>query len=86
LFEEKSNRDLILRRRPYFMGSHGLYLSSWTPDIIPENGISSVVPVWVRLPFLPLHCWNDNTLLAIRNTLGKYIDPIEPKDDIQTCA
>jgi hypothetical protein len=31
LFEDKSDRDLIFRSRPYFMGSRGMYLNSWTP-------------------------------------------------------
>jgi hypothetical protein len=42
--------------------------------------------VWVCLPFLPLHCWNDETLRNIGNTLGKYIDRVEPRDGLQVCA
>jgi hypothetical protein len=44
LFEEKSDRDLIFRSNPYFMGSRGMYLNSLTPYFIPENGIPNVVP------------------------------------------
>jgi hypothetical protein len=68
------------------MGSRGMYLNSWTPDFSPENDIPNAVHVWVRLPFLPLHCWNDETILSIGNTLGKYIDRVEPKDGLQACA
>jgi len=74
MFEEKEDKDLILRSGPYFMGSIGLYLNSWTPDFYLENDISSVVLVWLRLPYLPLHCWNNETIRNIGNTLGKYID------------
>jgi hypothetical protein len=86
LFEDKSDRDLIFRSGPYFMGSRGMYLNSWTPDFSPENDIPNAVPVWVRLPFLPLHCWNNETIRSIGNTLGKYIDRAEPKDGLQACA
>jgi hypothetical protein len=37
----------------------------------------------VKLPFLPLHFWNDDTLKAIGNSLGRYIDQAEPKYEIQ---
>jgi hypothetical protein len=86
LFEKKEDRDLIFHSGPYFMGARGMYLNKWTPDFSPENDIPSAVPVWVRLPFLPLHCWNDETIRNIGNTLGKFIDRSEPKDGLQACA
>jgi hypothetical protein len=86
LFEKKEDRDLIFRRGPYFMGAHGMYLNKWTPDFSPENDIPSAVPVWVRLPFLPLHCWNDETIRSIGNSLGKYIDRVEPREGLQACS
>jgi hypothetical protein len=68
------------------MGAHGMYLNKWTPYFSPENDIPSAVPVWVRLSFLPLHCWNDETLRNIDNSLGKYIDHVEPREGLQACA
>ena len=44
-----------------------------------KKDVPLAVPVWVRLPHLPLHCWNDETLQAIGNSLGNYIDKAEPK-------
>jgi hypothetical protein len=86
LFEIKADRDLIFRNGPYFMGTRGMYLNQWTPNFSPENDIPSIVPVWVRLPFLPLHCWNDETIKNIGNTLGRFIDQVEPRDRLQPCA
>ena len=62
------------------MGPQGLYLNGWTPDFDPETGTPKVVPVQVRLPNLPMHCWNPKSLQAIGTTLGKYIDMASPKD------
>ena len=62
------------------MGPHGLYLNRWTSDFDPEADIPKAVLVWVRLPNLPMHCWNPNLLKAIGNTLGRYIDMASPKD------
>jgi hypothetical protein len=48
--------------------------------------IPSTILVWVRLPHLPLHCWNDDVLRSIGNTLGTYIDKVEPRDGMLACA
>jgi hypothetical protein len=85
-FELKSDRDLIFRNGPYFFGPRGLYLNKWTPDFDPENDIPSAVPVWVRLPHLPFHCWGDEVLKSIGDTLGKYIDREEPRSSLYSCA
>jgi hypothetical protein len=42
--------------------------------------------MWVRLPYLSLHCWNDKIVRAIGNSLEKYIEREKPKDGIQSCA
>jgi hypothetical protein len=87
LFENKADRDLIFRSGPYFMGTMGMYLNKWMSDFSPENDIPSAVPVWVCLPFLPLHCWNDETLRSIGNTLGRFIDHVEPREGLlRACA
>jgi hypothetical protein len=68
---------------------HGFsrYVSqSLTLDFIPENDIPSVVPVWVHLPYLPLHYWNDDMVQSIGNALGKYIYRAKPRDGMQAYA
>ena len=67
------------------MGPQGLYLNKWTLDFDLNKDVPSVVPVWVRLLHLPLHCWNSGSLEAIGNTLGKYIDRDDHRDQY-TCA
>jgi hypothetical protein len=62
LFEMKEDMDLVFKSGPYFMGSRGLYLNRWTSEFYLENGIPTVMLVWVRLPFLSLHFWNDETI------------------------
>ena len=59
------------------MGTQGLYLNRWTPDFDPEVDVPKEVLVWVRLPNLPVHCWNIQTLEKVGNALGRYIDKAE---------
>ena len=80
LFENSIDRYLIFRNGPYFMGPQGLYLNKWNTDFELNQDVPYVVPVWVRLPHLPLHCWISKSLEAIGNTLGKYIDRAERRE------
>ena len=70
---------------PISCGPQGLYLNTWTPDSDLEADIPKAVLVWVRLPNLPMHCWNPKLLNAIGNTLGRYIDMASLKDQY-ACA
>ena len=56
VFDNVEDRSLIFRNGPYFMGPQGLYLNKWSPDFDPAQDVPMAVPVWVRLPHLPLHC------------------------------
>ena len=51
-----------------------------------ENGIPSTIPFWVRLPHLPLRCWNVEIMRSIGNTTGTYIDKVDPKDEMLAFA
>ena len=63
-----------------------MYLNKWTLDFSSENDVPSVVPVWVQFPYIPLHCWNDDALRYIGNSIGHYIDRVEPKENIFSYA
>eukprot|EP00253_Pinus_taeda_P013975 PITA_13975 len=67
------------------MGPQGPYLNKWIPDFDPVVGVPKAVPVWVRLPNLPVHCWNWDSLMHIENALGKFIDRANSKDQYD-CA
>ena len=67
------------------MGPQGLYLNRWTPDFNAKVDVLKEVPVWVRLPNLPVHCWNTQTLEKIGNALGRYIDKADNKGQY-SCA
>jgi hypothetical protein len=83
------DKDLIFHSGPYVLGERGMHLNKWTKwtlDFGPKNDVPYAVPVWVRLPYLPLHCWSDDALHCIGNSNGRYIDQVEPKENIFSCA
>ena len=67
------------------MGPQRIYLNKWITDFDLNQDVPSAVPVWVRLLHLPFHCWNLGSLEVIGNTLGKYIDRVERRDQY-TCV
>jgi len=73
-FISEEDRDLIFRNGPYFMGTHGLYLNKWTPDFDPSVDLPKEVSVWVRLPNLPVYCWDIESLQRIGNGIGHFIE------------
>lgn len=67
------------------MGTQGLYLNRWSPDFVPSVDVPKEVPVWVRLPNLPVHCWNFQSLERVGNALGRFIEKVENKGQY-SCA
>lgn len=48
-------------------------MTPWFPYFDANTMVVSKMPVWVRLHNLPLHFWHHNVLIAIGNTLGKFL-------------
>jgi hypothetical protein len=73
VFESTSDRDKVFNSGPWFWGRAGLSMQLWTPAFDPSTDCISSAPVWVRLPYLPLHFWGDASLQSIGNGLGKFL-------------
>ena len=71
-FDNQEDRSTIVEVKPWFWGSSGLYMQHWNPTFNPSTTSISTVLVWVRLPNLPLHLWNDPSLRAIENVIGQF--------------
>lgn len=62
------------------MGPQAMYLNRWTSDFDPIVDVPTAVPICVKLPNLPVHCWNWDSLKHIGNALGKFIDSANSKE------
>ena len=56
LFENKEDKEVVFCNGPYFFGSGGMYLNKWSLNFNPNEGIPTVILVWVNLPCLPITC------------------------------
>jgi hypothetical protein len=64
--------SLLLARR-WVIGGSILMIKHWRVDFDPVTEYFQHRHVWVLLPGLPLHLWNEGALQAIGNSLGNFI-------------
>ena len=50
-----------------------LMLKPWHPKFRPDSESFEKIPIWVRLPYFPLHLWFNSCLETIENSLGEFL-------------
>jgi hypothetical protein len=71
-FRTPDDAALILSSSWVFGGS-SIMLKRWRMEFNPDNDYFPLRHLWVLLPGLPLHFWNEDALREIGNSLGKTI-------------
>ncbi|PKU86791.1 Uncharacterized protein MA16_Dca020953 [Dendrobium catenatum] len=68
--------DEVLEGGPWFIGGNIIGLDKWSPNFSPESLKGLTTPIWIRLPCLPLHCWDDQNICRIASMIGEplYLD------------
>ncbi|KAI0516109.1 hypothetical protein KFK09_008781 [Dendrobium nobile] len=61
---------------PWFVGGNIIGLDKWTPSFNPESLKGLSAPVWILMPCLPLHCWDEQNISRIASMIGVplYLD------------
>ncbi|KAK9106790.1 hypothetical protein Syun_022801 [Stephania yunnanensis] len=62
-----------LTEGPWMVMDHYIIIHQWVPNFIPRENIISTIPMWIRLPKIPLEFYDDKMLERIGNALGKFI-------------
>lgn len=65
--EEKNN---IVSGGPYTFYGKPVIIKPWTSDFNFYEKVLKVIPLWVKFPNLPLHCWGSDSLSRISSLLG----------------
>lgn len=73
IFTQEEDLVYVLDNRPWFVKGRIFHLRRWTPSFSATYAKMDKLIVWVRLPFLPLHLWDPDTLERIVQVLGRYI-------------
>lgn len=72
-FELSSDKDRMVYEGPYMLSSRPIIVKSWVADFSLEKEVLREVPLWVRLPKLPLNFWSGDSLSRIGSVIGKPV-------------
>jgi len=87
-FEKLEECQKVITQGPWFWGRAGLFITPWFPEFDANSMVVTKMPVWVRLPNLPLPFWHHLVLEDIGNLLGTFIkrDPERNEQGLFTYA
>ncbi|KAL0928563.1 hypothetical protein M5K25_000457 [Dendrobium thyrsiflorum] len=63
--------DSVLTGGPWYVNCHVNGLDKWSPTFSPSSMKGLTSPIWVRMPQLPLQCWDEVNIARIASMVGK---------------
>ncbi|KAL0927641.1 hypothetical protein M5K25_001836 [Dendrobium thyrsiflorum] len=62
--------DNVLSGGPWFGRGHIVGIEKWTPEFSSSSLKGLTSPIWVRMPHLPLACWDEVNVARIASLVG----------------
>lgn len=72
-FNSMEERDKVLFSRPNMINNRHVIMKPWATNFSFQNEVLKMIPLWVRFPNLPLHCWNKRSLSKISSGIGTLL-------------
>lgn len=69
-FHSYEDREAVMRKGPYTIRNMPMLLTEWKPDFNLKNDMLRTIPIWEKLPQLPLYMWGAKSLSKIGSVLG----------------
>ncbi|KAK1310311.1 Potassium channel KOR2 [Acorus calamus] len=69
-FDQAEDVSAVLEGGPWTMDYRPFLLRKWSPEVRMEQERLSSIPIWIRLPNLPLHLWEEDCLSRIGSLFG----------------
>ncbi|KAI0492226.1 hypothetical protein KFK09_026495 [Dendrobium nobile] len=63
--------EWVLSGGPWFINGHIVGMEKWSIDFSPLSMKGLTTPTWIRLPHLPLQCWDELNVARISSRIGK---------------
>ncbi|XP_049414593.1 uncharacterized protein LOC125877301 [Solanum stenotomum] len=70
-FANEEERDMALCSGPHHLLRRHVIMKPWVPEFNFKEEILTTIPLWIKLPNLPLNYWNSVVLSKICSCLGK---------------
>ncbi|KAG5607168.1 hypothetical protein H5410_028660 [Solanum commersonii] len=61
----------FVNKGSHYMMRRPIIMKPWVPEFNFKEEILTTIPIWIKLPNLPLNCWNPTVLSKIGSRLGK---------------
>lgn len=58
---------------PFMIANRPIVVKDWVANFCFEKEVLKEIPLWIRLPKLPLTCWSGDSLSHICSVIGKPI-------------
>ncbi|XP_075103846.1 uncharacterized protein LOC142178405 [Nicotiana tabacum] len=68
-FKTRDDMQEILYSGPYTISNRHIILKQWTTYFDFEKEFTIEIPLWIKLPKLPLNCWGNNSLSRIASSI-----------------
>ncbi|XP_058726185.1 uncharacterized protein LOC131597508 [Vicia villosa] len=69
-FHSHDDMDAVLMKGPYTLRNVPLLLQEWRPDFNLKRDMLRTLPIWVKLPQLPMCLWGEKILSKIGIAIG----------------
>ncbi|XP_058766375.1 uncharacterized protein LOC131639973 [Vicia villosa] len=69
-FKSHDDMDAVMMKGPYTLRNIPLIIKEWRPDYNVKEVLLRTLPIWIKLPKLPLHLWGARSLNKIGSILG----------------
>ena len=71
-FYSQEDYKIIFQEGTWFQGRVGIFITPWFLEFDPSTMVVTKMPIWVRLPNMPLPFWHPSVLQEIGNSLGIF--------------
>ncbi|XP_048501546.1 uncharacterized protein LOC125497881 [Beta vulgaris subsp. vulgaris] len=68
--KSREERDNILFSGPHLFFGKAMIVKQWSASFNFHEEVLKVIPIWVKMPNLPLNCWGEDSLSRIGSVLG----------------
>ncbi|KAI0524453.1 hypothetical protein KFK09_003823 [Dendrobium nobile] len=70
-FDNEERPDLVMSNGPWYVKRQNIGEDKWSSQFSPDSLKGLTSPIWIRLPSLPLHCWDEINVCRIASKVGK---------------
>lgn len=70
-FKAMKDKEEVLKRGPYTIQRMTMFLIEWKEDFSMEKDMMRTLPIWIKLPQLPIQFWGKKSLEKIGSMIGK---------------